>query len=95
MKFLTTAEVAELLRLKPGTVSRMAKYGEIPHIRIGRKYLFEEDRLWDFLNANRVHCNGHHPIDRGAHRSVSCAQKGGESVEEVGTELMKGICSCR
>lgn len=38
---LTTDEAAELLRVHPNTLRRLAEQGQIPHIRIGRSYRFD------------------------------------------------------
>lgn len=43
-RYLTTSEAAAYLRLHAKTVQRMARAGEIRHVRIGRRFLFK--RTW-------------------------------------------------
>lgn len=52
MKILTTEEAAKLLRTDVRTLQRQAKKGNYPANvcgRIGRKYLFNEDNLIEFV----------------------------------------------
>jgi len=52
MKILTTEEAAKLLRTDVRTLQRQAKKGDYPVNvcgRIGRKYLFNEDNLIEFV----------------------------------------------
>ena len=52
MKFLTTEEAARLLRTDVRTIQRQAKRGNYPSNvcgRIGRKYLFNEDNLIEYV----------------------------------------------
>lgn len=42
VKFLTVAEVAELMRLSKMTVYRMVHSGELPAVRFGRSYRVPE-----------------------------------------------------
>ena len=35
----TTAEVAELLRIKPGSVSKMITRGQLPGVKAGKRWL--------------------------------------------------------
>ena len=50
-KILSTYELARSLKICSDTVRRMARNGEIPCIRIGRKYRFEERAVIDSLSA--------------------------------------------
>lgn len=42
---LSTTEVAELLGIPRSTVHRLARRGELPARRVGRRWLFLRDRL--------------------------------------------------
>jgi excisionase family DNA binding protein len=42
---LSTAEVAELLGIPRSTVHHLARCGELPARRVGRRWLFLRDRL--------------------------------------------------
>lgn len=42
---LTAEEVADLLRMTPGNVRRLARDGEIPATRIGGSWRFSRDRI--------------------------------------------------
>ena len=52
--FLTTKEVAELLRVKERKVYDLAGAGEIPHRRITGKLLFPRAELMDWIEAGSV-----------------------------------------
>lgn len=43
--YLTVAEVAELLRIRPRTVYQMVSQRRIPYRRAGRLLLFEESEI--------------------------------------------------
>ena len=45
MKTLSAAEAAELLRVNVKRVQRLARSGALPATRVGRKWLFDRDRL--------------------------------------------------
>lgn len=51
MKVLTVSEVADILKLHPRTVTKMARNSEIPATRIGRVWRFEEAVVLDWFNA--------------------------------------------
>lgn len=42
MRFLTVAEVAEMMRVSNMTVYRLVKSGELPAVRFGRSYRIPE-----------------------------------------------------
>jgi len=42
MRFLTVAEVADLMRVSSMTVYRMVRSGELPAVRFGRSYRIPE-----------------------------------------------------
>lgn len=44
------AEAGLLLRLYPETVSKMAKDGTLPGVKVGRSWLFRRDDLETYLN---------------------------------------------
>jgi len=52
-RFLTTEEVATLLRTSPRTVARWAKEGRLPAVRIGKQWLFPAEELEALLRAKR------------------------------------------
>jgi excisionase family DNA binding protein len=49
-RFLTVAEVAELMRVSKMTVYRLVHAGELPAIRFGRSYRVPESAVADALN---------------------------------------------
>jgi excisionase family DNA binding protein len=56
---LVTAErAAELLRLHPKTVKRLAKARKLPGMKIGRVWRFRESSL-DSWMAQQLECSGH------------------------------------
>lgn len=48
-RFLTAAEVAELLRVSTMTVYRLIKSGEIAAVRVGKSYRVREDDVDRYL----------------------------------------------
>lgn len=48
-KFLTTDEVARLFGVRPVTIYRKARSGEIPALKFGKSWIFSEDALHDWL----------------------------------------------
>jgi len=46
---LTPQELAEMLRLNSATVTRKAKKGEIPTIKIGKQFRFDKDQIDKWL----------------------------------------------
>ena len=42
---LTTAEAAQLLRMRPDSVGRKIKRGEIPAVKIGKQWLIRKETL--------------------------------------------------
>lgn len=45
MEFLTLIEAAKFLRISRETIYRMLNRGDLPHYRIGKKYLFKKEEL--------------------------------------------------
>jgi excisionase family DNA binding protein len=48
-EILTTQEVAELLKLHPKTVNKLAKSGRVPAYRIGRQWRFRKSEILKLL----------------------------------------------
>lgn len=48
-KFLTTKELSRYLKLNPITILRKARKGEIPSIRIGRQFRYDEEQIENWL----------------------------------------------
>jgi excisionase family DNA binding protein len=53
-ELLTTEEMASYLRLRPETVIRKAKKGELPAIKIGRQFRFDKNQTDRWLLQNLV-----------------------------------------
>ncbi len=49
VRFLTVAEVAELMRVSKMTGSRLVHSGELPAVRFGRSYRVPESAVTDAL----------------------------------------------
>jgi len=54
-ELLTTQELAKYLKIRPETVLRKSRKGELPAVKIGRQYRFDVDQInnWLLQNANR------------------------------------------
>ena len=54
-ELLTTQELAKYLKIRPETVLRKSRKGELPAVKIGRQYRFDMDQInnWLLQNANR------------------------------------------
>jgi excisionase family DNA binding protein len=44
-QLLTTAEAAEILRMRPDSLSRKIKRGEIAAVKVGKQWLIHKDTL--------------------------------------------------
>jgi excisionase family DNA binding protein len=55
---ITADRAAELLKLHPKTVKRLAQAGTLPGMRIGRVWRFRESSLDAWMSA-RLQCSGH------------------------------------
>lgn len=51
---LTVDEVARYLRLQPGTVRGMARRGELPVVKVGRRWRFKHSQIERWLRDNMV-----------------------------------------
>ncbi len=54
MRYLTVAEVAELMRLSRMTVYRLVHGGELPAVRVGRSFRVPQDALDAYLRDHSV-----------------------------------------
>ena len=54
VRFLTVAEVAELMRVSVMTVYRMVQSGELPAVRFGRSYRIPEAAVVDLVTIPNV-----------------------------------------
>ena len=52
MRYLTVAEVADMMRLSRMTVYRLVHGGELPAIRVGRSFRVPQDALEAYLAAS-------------------------------------------
>ena len=51
VRFLTVAEVAEMMRVSSMTVYRMVHSGELPAVRVGRSFRVPEKAVQDYLKS--------------------------------------------
>ncbi len=54
MRYLTVAEVAEVMRVSKMTVYRFIHAGELPAVQVGRSYRVPQDALTTFLASSSV-----------------------------------------
>lgn len=54
LRYLTVAEVAELMRVSRMTVYRLVNRGELPAVRVGRSFRVPQDALDAYLRENSV-----------------------------------------
>ncbi len=54
MRFLTVAEVAEVMRVSNMTVYRLLHSGEMPAVRVGRSFRVPQDALEQYLRTARL-----------------------------------------
>ncbi|MCV2394855.1 helix-turn-helix domain-containing protein [Actinotalea sp. M2MS4P-6] len=52
VRYLTVAEVAEIMRVSKMTVYRLTKSGELPAVRVGRSYRVPQDALDAYLERS-------------------------------------------
>lgn len=53
-RFMTVAEVAEMMRVSKMTVYRLVHAGDLPAVRFGRSYRVPETAVEDYLKTARV-----------------------------------------
>ena len=58
VRFLTVAEVADMMRVSRMTVYRMVHAGELPAIRFGRSFRVPESAVEQLLRSATVHEGG-------------------------------------
>ena len=58
-RFLTVAEVAEVMRVSKMTVYRLVHAGEMPAVRFGRSYRVPENAVEQYLKGAVVDRHGH------------------------------------
>jgi excisionase family DNA binding protein len=51
VRFLTVAEVAEVMRVSKMTVYRLLHSGEMPAVRVGRSFRVPEKAVHEYLRA--------------------------------------------
>ncbi|SDM07895.1 DNA binding domain-containing protein, excisionase family [Corynebacterium mycetoides] len=51
-KFLTVAEVAEIMRVSKMTVYRLVHAGDLPAVRVGRSFRVNERAVRDYLDSS-------------------------------------------
>lgn len=54
-KFMTVAEVADVMRVSKMTVYRLVHSGELPAVRFGRSYRVPENAVEAYLRAAGLH----------------------------------------
>jgi len=54
MAFMTTAQAAEFLAVKPTTIRTMIKRGDIQAVKIGSEYRIDETDITAFINRNKT-----------------------------------------
>ena len=54
VRFLTVAEVAEIMRVSKMTVYRLVHAGDLPAVRVGRSYRVPEQVVHDYLRESFV-----------------------------------------
>lgn len=54
-ELLSAQEVAQLLRLDPYTIRRMAREGQLPGYKVGKSYRFDRQRVADWLETRALH----------------------------------------
>ena len=52
VRFLTVAEVADLMRVSKMTVYRLVHSGELPAVRVGRSFRVSEDDVNEYLRSS-------------------------------------------
>jgi len=50
-RFMTVAEVAQLMRVSTMTVYRLIKAGDLPAVRVGKSYRIREDDVDRYLSS--------------------------------------------
>ncbi|MBA4505743.1 helix-turn-helix domain-containing protein, partial [Corynebacterium sanguinis] len=51
-KFLTVAEVADIMRVSKMTVYRLVHAGDLPAVRVGRSFRVNENAVTEYLDSS-------------------------------------------
>jgi len=54
VRFLTVAEVADVMRISKMTVYRLVHSGEMPAVRVGHSYRVPQDALEQYLSTSHI-----------------------------------------
>jgi excisionase family DNA binding protein len=54
VRFLTVAEVAEIMRVSKMTVYRLVHAGDLPAVRVGRSFRVPEQAVHDYLQTSFI-----------------------------------------
>src|SRR3954449_4149811 len=54
VRFLTVAEVAEIMRVSKMTVYRLVHAGDLPAVRVGRSFRVPEQAVHDYLRTSFI-----------------------------------------
>lgn len=54
VKFLTVAEVADVMRVSKMTVYRLVHNGDLPAVRVGRSFRVPEEAVNDYLRDSYI-----------------------------------------
>ncbi|RKS75217.1 excisionase family DNA binding protein [Motilibacter peucedani] len=52
MRFMTVAEVADIMRVSKMTVYRLVHSGELPAVRVGRSFRVPEQAVHDYVRGS-------------------------------------------
>ena len=66
-KFLTVAEVAEIMRVSKMTVYRLVHSGELPAVRVGRSFRVNETAVNEYLESSVYDVGSKHCAKRYQH----------------------------
>ena len=69
VRFLTVAEVAEVMRVSKMTVYRLLHSGEMPAVRVGRSFRVPQDALDHYLATARLDLESVGDADEGGPRA--------------------------
>ena len=61
--WITEAEAAELLRVSLNTLRRRRKADALPHVRLGRRVLYDRDQLDEYIRSFGQTANREVPVD--------------------------------
>ena len=53
-QFMTSEEVAKLLRIPIGSLLKLTSKRQIPHIKVGRRLRFDRTELFEWIRMNRI-----------------------------------------